>query len=223
MSIWKNPAVPYILPFLVFAIFLQIEGGFPDQHYLIYPWKSLAVAVVIACYWRRLPSLRPGAPLLSTLVGIIAVILWIGLDPFLVHYPPPLIGRNPFILYPPGLAWTLFTFRVLGIAVCVPIMEELFWRGFLMRMLIREDFTQVPLGTYTPFSFFVTTAFFAAVHGAEWPLAVVVGLLYGAWFVKTKRLGDIMLAHGVTNLLLTLYCLVGNDWHFLSIIAPPHS
>ncbi len=215
-------ALPFILPFLVFALFLAVEGWFPDQHYLLYPFKTLAVAAVIGWYWRQLPSLRPGAPLGSILVGIVAVVLWIGLDPFLVHYPPPLIGRNPFLIYPAGEAWLLFGFRVLGITLCVPILEELLWRGFLMRWLIREDFTQVPLGTYTSFSFFTTTALFASVHGWEWPLAVIVGLLYGAWFVKTKSLGNVMLAHGVTNLLLALYCLVSNDWHFLSIVDPPH-
>jgi membrane protease YdiL (CAAX protease family) len=49
-----------------------------------------------------------------------------------------------------------------------------------------------------------------------------VGLLYGAWFIRTKSLGNIMTAHGVTNLLLALYCLIDNDWHFLSIVAPVH-
>jgi hypothetical protein len=89
-----------------------------------------------------------------------------------------------------------------------------------MRWLIKEDFTSVPMGTYQPLSFWITTACFAAVHGAEWPLGVVVGLLYGVWFVRTKSLGSVMLAHGVTNLLLALYCLIANDWHFLSIVAP---
>jgi membrane protease YdiL (CAAX protease family) len=48
----------------------------------------------------------------------------------------------------------------------------------------------------------------------------VVGIIYGAWFVRTKSLGNIMVAHGVTNLLLALYCLYANDWHFLSIVTP---
>jgi CAAX prenyl protease-like protein len=104
----------------------------------------------------------------------------------------------------------------------VPVMEELFWRGFLMRWLIQDDFTKIPLGTYKPFSFFTTTAFFAVEHGAEWPLAVFVGLIYGTWFVRTKNLGNVITAHGVTNLLLVFYCLVRNDWHFLSIVTPAH-
>jgi uncharacterized protein len=215
----KRTVWGYVLPFLVFMLFLVGEGWFPDQHYLIYPWKALAVGGLILWYWKLYPTFRPSAPLLSIFVGIVGIILWIGLDRYLVHYPASAVGRNPFLLYPPAEAWVLFGFRLFGLALVVPVMEELFWRGFLMRWLIKEDFNSVPLGTYTPASFFVTTALFASVHGAEWPLAVIVGLLYGGWFLRTKHLGDVMLAHGTTNLILGLYCLFSRDWHFISIAS----
>ena len=225
MLLWlipmKSPALPFVAPFFLFMAFLVVEGWFPDQHYLIYPVKTFAVGAVILWFWRALPRLTPTLPVLSMLVGVLGVMLWIGLDPWLVHYDRPLIGRNPFLLCPAVSAWTLFAFRLLGIAVVVPITEELFWRGFLMRWLIKDDFTNVPLGAYRPVSFAITTACFAAEHGAEWPLGLIVGLLYGAWFVRTKSLGNVILAHAVTNLLLALYCLFANDWHFLSIVAPP--
>jgi CAAX prenyl protease-like protein len=211
---------PYVVPFFLFMLFLSIESYFPNQHYVLYPFKTLLVASALVWYWRSLPSLIPSSWVLSTLVGILGVALWVGLDPVLVHYVRPPVGRNPFDLYPVKQAWILFGFRLAGIALCVPIMEELFWRGFLMRWLIQEDFTSVPLGNYRPFSFWVTTGCFAAVHGNQWPLAVLVGLLYGAWFVRTKHLGDIMLAQGVTNALLALYCLFTSDYHFLSVVAP---
>jgi len=127
-------------------------------------------------------------------------------------------GLDPFTLYPAAGAWALFACRAAGIALMVPVMEELFWRGFLMRWLIRDDFTTVPLGTYQPLSFWVTTFFFASVHGVEWPQGLVVGVIYGAWFVRTKSLGSIMLAHGVTNLLLAFYCLATGQWHFLATL-----
>jgi len=211
--------MPFVAPFFLFMLFLSIQGFFPDQHYVLYPVITVLVATVLLVYWRQLPPLRPAAPLASVLVGVVGVVLWVGLDPFLVHYDQPLIGRNPFQLYPVDEAWVLFGFRLAGISICVPIMEELFWRGFLMRWLIKEDFTTVPLGTYRPVSFWATTACFASVHGPEWPLAAMVGVIYGAWFVRTKSLGSIMLAHGVTNFLLALYCLMTNDWHFLSIVC----
>ena len=211
---------PFVAPFFLFMLCLSVEGFFPDRHYLLYPIKTILVAAVLAWYGRALPSLTPSAPMGSVGLGVAAVVLWIALDPLLVHYDQPLVGRNPFHLYPAAEAWMLVGFRWAGITLVVPVMEELFWRGFLMRWLIKEDFTSVPLGTYRPLSFWITTACFAAVHGPEWPLAVVAGLLYGGWFVRTKSLGNVMLAHGVTNFLLVLYCLTANDWHFLSIVAP---
>ncbi|MCE0483255.1 MAG: CAAX prenyl protease-related protein [Methylacidiphilales bacterium] len=214
----KSPALPLIAPFLLFMAILEIESWLPNQHYIIYVFKTLAVGGIILWFWRSLPSMVPTDPLASILVGIVAVVLWIGLDPCLVHYQQPLIGRDPFQMYPPAEAWMLYFFRMIGFVLCVPIMEELFWRAFLMRWLIRDDFTSVPMGTYHHLSFCLTTAFFASVHGAEWPLAVIVGILYGAWFVRTKSLGNIILTHGVTNLLLGLWCLWRNDWHFLAIV-----
>jgi hypothetical protein len=218
-----------------------VDGYWPDEHYLLYPVKSLLVAGVIAWGWRALPSQKPAAPVISVLVGLVGVVLWVGMEPLsnvlsdavttwwnaavgTVGMPswqtptgnlhPP--GLNPFQLYPAAEAWGLFACRVAGIALVVPVMEELFWRGFLMRWLIQDDFAAVPLGTYAPVSFWVTTILFASVHGAEWPQGLVVGVIYGALFVRTKSLGSIMLAHGVTNLLLAFYCLYSNDWHFLA-------
>jgi membrane protease YdiL (CAAX protease family) len=242
----KSPALPLIAPLFLFMVFLSLQGFVPDQHYVLYPVVTVLVATVLMWFWSRLPSLAPSAPLLSIAVGVAGIILWVGLDPWamqlnvflenaynhaiasvgLPSWSTPVdplhpIGRNPFLLYRPLYAWILFGFRLAGIALCVPIMEELFWRAFLMRWLIREDFTSVPMGTYQPFSFWITTACFAAVHGPEWPLGAIVGILYGAWFVRTKNLGNIVLAHGVTNLLLALYCLFTNEWHFLSTVAAP--
>ena len=241
-------AAPYVAPFLLFMLFLMAVDGFlPDQHYLLYPIKIALVTCTLAWYWRELPSLRPTSPGISFILGVVGVVLWIGLSPEAMRLDALIetaynrgvfaiglgssqadvdrispIGRDPFQLYPAGFAWLLFAFRVAGIALVVPIMEELFWRGFLMRWLIAEKFTEVPLGTYTTFSFWATTVCFSLVHGPEWPLAVVVGVIYGYWFVRTKSLGNVMVAHGVTNLLLAFYCLISGDWHFLSTLSPVH-
>jgi membrane protease YdiL (CAAX protease family) len=240
----KSSIAPFVAPFVVFMVFLGIVDAYwPNEHYLLYPVKCLLVAGVIAWYWRELPSLKPVAPVASVAVGVLGLVLWVGMEPVAAWLAEAVsgvwnqlvgavgwtsgemktdslrvAGLDPFALYPTAEAWALFACRVAGIALVVPVMEELFWRGFLMRWLIRDDFTAVPLGTYQPLSFWTTTLFFASVHGTEWPQGLVVGVIYGAWFVRTKSLGSIMLAHGVTNLLLAFYCLATGQWHFLATL-----
>lgn len=233
-------SLPFVLPLLAFMIFLTFEGSFPGQHYILYPIKTALVAAILVWFWRSLPSLKPSSILMSVVMGVLGIVIWVGMDRTSVNLDIAMEqgfnrsvaaidlkswsmavdgvdthGLNPFAIYPAGMAWLLFGLRVVGITLCVPVMEELFWRGFLMRWLIREDFLSVPLGTYQPFSFWATTILFASVHGGEWPQALIVGILYGSWFVRTKNLGNVMVAHGITNLLLCVYCLVSNDWHFL--------
>ncbi len=73
----KSPilALPTAPLHALFMFFLSVESCFPDQHYVVYPFKILLVTGVIAWYWRSLPSLIPSAALLSVAVGIVKVVL----------------------------------------------------------------------------------------------------------------------------------------------------
>ena len=51
-------------------------------------------------------------------------------------------------------------FRFLRLVIVVPLVEEIFWRGFLLRYLINEKFTEVPIGAFSWFSFGVVTVAF---------------------------------------------------------------
>lgn len=235
MSFWKklssDPIFPYFAPFFLFGFFLWLESLDPRAVYVVYPIKTFAVGLTIAMLWGRLPSFRPmnrNLFWLSAAIGVAGCVLWVLLDPFVVQRTPEELGKgfNPFLFKDSGwgmeMVWALAVVRILGATLVVPIMEEVFWRGFLMRYLIPEtvkdvvndNFEKVPIGTFGVVSFAVTTAIFASVHGAQWPLGVAVGLLYGWWFIRTKSLGSVMIAHGVTNLLLGIYVLVSQRWYF---------
>ena len=105
--------------------------------------------------------------------------------------------------------------RFVRAAVIVPIVEELFWRGWLPRWLDRmDDFRAVPLGRYTTFSFLGTAVLFALEHGAFWDVGLVAGLIYNWWMVRTKSLGDLILCHAVTNALLSGWVVLGGQWQY---------
>jgi membrane protease YdiL (CAAX protease family) len=236
--LWSDPIFPYVFPFALFSLFLAAESLHPLAVYAVYPVKTFAVGLALFLLLRRLPSLVPNRPWLSIGIGALVFVEWVGLDaqaysfslfcaeqinnlgqtigsgPLFRDLHTPRSGFNPYVFGHAEMAWGLIFFRILGAAAVVPVMEEIFWRGFLMRYLVREDFEKIPLGTYTFFSFAVTTLAFAAVHGAQWPLALMCGLLYGGWFLFTKNLGNVIIAHAVTNLLLGLYVVKTGRWYF---------
>jgi CAAX prenyl protease-like protein len=104
--------------------------------------------------------------------------------------------------------------RGLRASLIVPIVEELFWRAWLMRWLIDNDFAKVKLGTYSAQAFFIVAALFAAEHGPYWDVGFATGILYNWWMVRTKSLGDLILAHGITNACLSAYVVAAGKWEY---------
>ncbi len=96
----------------------------------------------------------------------------------------------------------------------IPIVEELFWRAWLMRWLINPHFQKVPLGTYTATAFWFTAILFASEHGAYWDVGLAAGIIYNWWMVRTRSLADCILAHAVTNGALAGYVLLAGKWEY---------
>ena len=52
-------------------------------------------------------------------------------------------GFNPTLLSGTGVQFVMTAFRVAGAVLVVPLMEELFWRSFLIRYIVDHDFEKV--------------------------------------------------------------------------------
>ena len=103
--------------------------------------------------------------------------------------------------------------RLVGAAVVVPIMEELFWGSFLMRYLINTDFRSVPMGAFTWFSFMGVAILFGLEHHRVIG-GIIAGVIYGLLLIRQKKLKGVILAHGITNLGLGIYVLLTGNWMF---------
>jgi CAAX prenyl protease-like protein len=77
-----------------------------------------------------------------------------------------------------------------------------------------EDFRKVPLGQFTTASFLLTALLFASEHGAMWDVGLAAGVLYNFWMRRTRSLGDLILAHAVTNACLSVYVLARGRWEY---------
>jgi len=107
----------------------------------------------------------------------------------------------------------LIAVRLIGAAVVVPVMEELFRRFFLMRYLINPDFRSVPMGAFSWFSFLGVAILFGLKHQRV-VVGIAVGLLYNLLLIRQKNLKGVILAHAVTNLGLGIYVVATASWMF---------
>jgi len=110
--------------------------------------------------------------------------------------------------------WLVLGLRAARAAILVPIAEELFWRGWLPRLIANPDWEEVPLGHYTRLAFWATAALFAVEHGPYWEVGLLSGVIYSWWMIRTRSLGDLIVAHGVTNLCLSAYVLTTDRWEY---------
>lgn len=115
----------------------------------------------------------------------------------------------------PGLYWFELVARFLRLALVVPLLEEIFWRGFLLRFLINENFSEIPIGSYTPFAnLAVCTGFMLEHSWPDYPAAIAAGLLYNIVAFRTKSLSSCVLAHALTNGLLGIWIISSHQWGF---------
>ena len=106
-------------------------------------------------------------------------------------------------------------FRIAISVIAVPVLEELFWRGWLMRWIIDSNhFERVPLGTYAPVAFWVVAA---ALRVGAWLVLGCrsgAGIVYNWWMVRTRNLWNCIIAHAVTNGALAAYVIVAGQWQY---------
>ena len=217
----------YIAPFAVFMLLLglcqmlqSVFGGgrfipLASPQYWIYPLQTFVCAAIMVRYRRHYGFGKVSMPLFTVLTGVLALVIWIAPQQFFGQ-PQRRDGFNPdYFQNHPLYFYGIVFLRFLRSVVAVPFLEEIFWRGFLMRELIDPDFTKVRFGTFSWFSFGVVTAGFCLEHSmADWPAAILTGILYNLVACRTKSLSSCVLAHAVTNLVLGCYIMQTRQWGF---------
>jgi CAAX prenyl protease-like protein len=144
--------------------------------------------------------------------GIVVFILWINMDWTIGSATVPQ-GFNPTILSEGTHKVVMTLFRIAGAVLVVPLMEELFWRSFLIRYVIDTHFDSVRIGTFTWASFLVTVVLFGLEHNYIYA-GVMAGIIYNLLLYRSRSLAHCILAHAVTNLALAVYVVATGKWQF---------
>jgi uncharacterized protein len=214
----------FTLPMAVFVTLLAITGAgnWPETaSWLAFPayWTYSAQTAVcgglILWFWRDYELRRPHQVWFAVLIGLIVFAIWIapqqffGFGPRLAGFDPEIFGKAT------PLYWAIVLMRFLRLVVVVPLVEEIFWRGFLLRYLIDQKFTALAVGTFSWLSFVVVSVLFGFAHSrADWIAALICGALYNLVAYRTRSLASCVVAHSLTNLLLGLWIMQTRQWGF---------
>ena len=216
----SRATLAYTAPFIAFVGIMAIEKLIPLPSEWLYLVRFLAVSALIASFSWPYLSFRPSAPVASVAVGVAVFVIWVAPDQ-LFGYRHHWLFENSLMGAPVSSLGTHLKFNVgfmllrsVSSALLIPILEELFWRGWLMRWLIDNDFLSVPLGKYVPSAFWIVALLFASEHGPYWEVGLAAGIIYNWWIIRTRNLADCILAHGVTNAILCVYVVTTDQWQY---------
>lgn len=119
-------------------------------------------------------------------------------------------GFDPGIFESPAAWWASVIFRFFRAVVVVALVEEIFWRGFLMRFVMdwEGSWWQQPFGRASWRSYLIVTGLFMLAHARiDYAGALVYGSLTYLLCVKSKSLGACVVMHATANLLMGLYIM----------------
>jgi len=216
----RRATTAYVVPFVAFVAMMTAEKSFSLPAVYFYPLRFAVVLALLVTISRPYIKLRPAMPLASVAIGVAVFAIWVA--------PDELFGYRHHWLFENSVTGTASSslplsmksnipFQVLRCVssfALVPVIEELFWRGWMMRWLIDHEFVKVPLGKYAPAAFWTVAILFASEHGPYWEVGLAAGIIYNWWLVRTRNLADCILAHAVTNALLCAWVLVTGQWQY---------
>lgn len=217
-----RPWLTCIGPLAVFTVAGLLEGSpaealaGPLGYPLVYGVRVAATLAMLAAVW---PGLRRwvGRPTWwPPLLGVALVVPWV----VLAHLQREAgwggigrVGYDPFAALGSGWqAWAFLAVRWLGLVAVVPVAEELFLRGFLLRTVIDERFWEVPFGTLTAASAAACAVYAAVTHPGEAVAAVGWFAVVSGIALATRRPIDCILAHAATNLALGMFVFATGNW-----------
>jgi len=204
--------IPYTAPFIVFAIITYAGPALNLPAGITYTLKTVLTGAVLLYFRDHFRfEIQPKFSLTAVFSGVLVFFVWVAPDGLYPH-----IGHsefNPYLHASGTNVFLLMAVRLAGASLVVPVMEELFWRSFALRFLVRSDFKSLPLGTFSWFSFIVVAIAFGFEHD-RWLVGIAAGMIYAWTLYRSKNLFEPILAHAVTNLLLGSYVILTERWSF---------
>lgn len=190
LPLFRDPVASCILPFAVFMFSALLAQAFTNAPGAIYPLRVLAMAGILAAFAPLYARLTWRADPVAVVAGGVVAAVWIGVPVDATDATPPYGDLSGAML----IGW--FVFRGLGTVALVPIIEELFFRGYLEPLLRIRDTLAWRVGA----ALLVAVAF-ALLHD-RWAEAFAASLVFSWVSYRRKRVTDAIICHAVANALV---------------------
>lgn len=205
----SNPAAAYLGPFLALLAAGMISRATSSGFETWYAIRFAAAAAALAYCWPQLAKLdwRFGWRGISAGIAIFAI--WLPASHVFLRtqgMPAPLAAMSD------GARDLWIASRALIAILVVPVVEELAYRGYLLRRLRADDFEAVSFQSVGWIALLVTAVAFGVLNGPLWLPGITAGIAYGLIVIRTGRIGEAVAAHATTNLLLAACVLTAGQW-----------
>ena len=239
MSELHKPTIAFVAPFVIFLVLVQFYPSFSEHQQLStnalapsttqYIWMLVAqIAIAVSLLFYFWDLYLKHFPLkfssLGIVVGVVGIFIWVGLchleleksllAAIGIKSGPTRPAFNPFEHLPNTVWQGLFLIpRFTILALIVPLVEEIFLRGWLVRYVEDLDWESVKFSSLGWTALIAPTIYGVATHPGE-VLAAIAWFSLVTWLMtKTQNLWDCVVAHAVTNLLLGIYVICFEQWH----------
>jgi len=216
-AIWCriSPFLAYVF-FMLLAEVLSSFGWSAYELQLLYVVKIAVVAGLLWVFRGAYVELRwpRGADVMTwgiaVAAGVAVFVAWISLNAGWMQ-----IGTSADFNHrgDAGIDWMILVARLAGAILVVPLLEELFWRWFLMRWIEKHDFLAVEPARVGSRAFVISAVFFAFEHNL-WLAGLLAGIAYSLLYMRSGTLWSPILAHAVTNGLLGVWVFYTANWSY---------
>jgi exosortase E/protease (VPEID-CTERM system) len=214
-----NPTAAFLGPLLAVVATAMITGALSNGSFdRLYVLRIVAAACVLWFCRQGYTGLSWSWSWAAVGIGILVFVIWVAMEPLSSK-----AGASGAMAIPQGLS-SLSTFaallwlagRTLGFIAVIPLVEELAFRGYLLRRLVDVDFQSVPSTRFTWPSLLISSFLFGGMHQERFLAGTVAGLFYALAVLRRGQLSHAIVAHATTNSLIAAFVLGTGTWSLWS-------
>jgi len=201
-SLARDPKAALILPFMALMFASLLASTFALVPELWYPLRVLATLAVLAPFAPVLSRLEWRPDALSLGAGLAVGAAWALTAPAASTAETALAQALAALPAAWLAGWAVF--RLAGSVLLVPLVEEAFFRGYVLARLDGPGWRRAA-------AVLVSATLFALLHD-RWLAALLSGIVFGLVMLRRGRLGDAVAAHAAANLVLAALAVARGDW-----------